>query len=135
MPGVNSFPFKTTLTNNGSSTGNRWSIFSTPEFSAAAREVNRSWQTWLLVLSPVVLGAILAALSISIQQNQAASYRAEALAQSNATTLDQLLEAREVIRVQNQRSINDRAHLNAELANTRASLERLERAVKTGQYP
>lgn len=45
-----------------------------------------------------------------------------------------MVEAREVIRAQNQRSFDDRAHLNKELANTRDSLERLERAVKTGEY-
>jgi hypothetical protein len=37
----------------------------------------------------------------------------------------------EIIQQQNQRSIDDRKHLNFELENTRSSLKRIEKAVKT----
>ena len=41
----------------------------------------------------------------------------------------------ETIQSQNQRSLDDRQYLHDELRETKASLKRLERAVKTGEYP
>lgn len=41
----------------------------------------------------------------------------------------------EHIKEQNERSISDRNYLHEELTNTKASLKRLERTVKTGEYP
>ena len=41
----------------------------------------------------------------------------------------------ESMKAQDQRSIDDRAWLHEELTNTKAALRRLEKTVKTGEYP
>jgi hypothetical protein len=41
----------------------------------------------------------------------------------------------EVIKEQNERSIADRTYLHEELGSAKAALKRLERTVKTGEYP
>lgn len=84
--------------------------------------------TWVdISIKGLALGLLLS-LVMSFHQNKQAS-------RANTATLERLVEAHETIRTQNQRSIDDRAHLNTELENTRKSLQRLERAVKTGEYP
>ena len=127
-------PFSSTSTNGISTKANRLSIFSTPEFSEARHEVNRSWRTWLAVLTPIVMGLTLAALFLF-------HARTERISEENRKYLEQIAQIQEVVRVQNAESKRDRAHLNRdrdylkrELENTRASLKRLERAVKTGEY-
>jgi hypothetical protein len=91
--------------------------------------------TWVDLSIKGLALVLLLTLLVTLKESREASLRAEREVQRNTQILGQLIEAREIIRVQNQRSIDDRAHLNTELDNTRQSLRRLERAVKTGEYP
>lgn len=91
--------------------------------------------TWVdLSLKGAAL-ALLLLLLVNFQQNRKSAQQVEREALANSRTLNHLLETQKVVHVQNQRSIEDRKHLNAELNNARQSLMRLEKAVKTGQYP
>jgi septal ring factor EnvC (AmiA/AmiB activator) len=70
-------------------------------------------KTWLAVTVCLIIIAIM--ISVVVRDNV-------------RKTINEQLS---VLHDQNQRSIDDRKHLNTELQNTRGSLERLEKAVKT----
>ena len=88
---------------------------------ANARAVFRGmwrWpETWAAVCIALLLGRLV--VNAGVQ---------EKLAEHNKAQI-------EVIKEQNDHSIQDRTFLHAELANTKAALRRLEKTVKTGEYP
>lgn len=88
---------------------------------ANAREVFRGMWRWPELWAAILVAAVFARMIVNAGVQ-------EKLSDYNRSQID-------AIREQNQRSIDDRAFLHEELTNAKAALRRLEKTIKTGEYP
>ena len=86
-----------------------------------ARLILRQCWKWPEVWAAVVIFSLLMRIIFN------ASFQEKMTEQTKATI--------EQIKEQNAQSISDRIYLREELSNTKSALKRLERTVKTGEYP